>query len=139
MKRQLMTCLLAIAIAVPLLAEARTLVRLEGWIVDSYCRSRNANDEATQDTLDCVKKGAKLLLITSDGTTYALENQERALEHLGKEVKVFGMVDSDRNLRIGNYIGSAPGPESGQDYNKVEPTPPPVKAPAPAKPTKKDD
>ena len=136
MKRRLVACLLATAVAVPLFAEARTLVRLDGWIVDSYCRSRNANAAGTEDTLACLKKGAKLLLITSDGTTYALENQELALEHLGKEVKVFGMVDKDRNLRVGNYIGSAPGPESGKRYNKVEPAP--AKVPAPAKPKKND-
>ncbi|NIM60279.1 MAG: hypothetical protein GTN89_00570 [Acidobacteria bacterium] len=84
--------------------ETRSLVRVEGWIVDSYCRGKNANPEGAQDSLECVKKGAKLILLADDGTTYWLENQEVAAKHLGKKVHVFGMVDGERNLRAGNYI-----------------------------------
>ena len=106
MKRRMLAYLLATIVAIPVLASSGTLVRLDGWIVDSYCKAKNANAEATEDTLACLKKGAKLILITADGTTYALENQEQALEHVGQKVRVFGTVDEDRNLKIGNYIGS---------------------------------
>lgn len=106
MKRRVLGCLLATVIAVPVLAGPSLLVRLEGWIVDSYCRAKNANAEGTEDTLACLKKGANLILITADGTSYDLENQERALQHVGQKVRVFGTVDADRNLKVGNYIGS---------------------------------
>lgn len=105
MPRIVFAMFLAAAVVTPTAAEEiRTLVRLDGWIVDSYCRAKNANPEGLQDTLECLEKGAKLILVARDGTTYALENQELAAKHLGKEVRVFGMVDGERNLRVGNYI-----------------------------------
>ena len=104
MKRQSLALLFAVLIVVPSIAEIRTLVRLDGWIVDSYCGAKNANPESTDDTIACVKKGAKLVLVTADGTSYELENQELALKHLGREVHVFGLVDKNRNLRVGNYV-----------------------------------
>ncbi len=99
-------CFLAAVVAIPVLASPRSLVRLEGWIVDSYCGAKNANAEAAENTLACHKKGAKLILITTDGTSYDLEDQEQALRHVGQKVQLFGMVDKDRNLKVGNYIGS---------------------------------
>ncbi len=135
MQRRFLCWLMTIAVVAPVAAvaaeEFRTLVRLDGWIVDSYCREKNANPDGVEDTLACLKKGAKLILLASDGTTYALENQELALKHLGKEVHVFGMVDEERNLRVGNYIPDealkGPGDPSGEPRDdgfvgrKVEP------------------
>ena len=105
-RRVVLAYLLATVVAIPVLAGSRELVRLEGWIVDSYCKAKNANAEAAEDTLACHKKGARLILIATGGTTYELEDQERALQHIGQKVRVFGTVDKDRNLKIGNYIGS---------------------------------
>jgi len=99
--------------------EPRRLVRLEGWIVDSFCRAKNANPAGAVDTVECLKKGAKLILITPDGTTYDLEDQEKARLHLSKPVHVFGLVDKDRNLRIGNYIGTEPGPDDNRSERAV--------------------
>jgi len=102
-----LACLLVTVVTAPSLAqsEIKTLVRLDGWIVDSWCGAKNANVESTEDTLACVKKGAKLVLVTFDGTSYALADQERALQYVGQEIKLFGLVDKDRNLTVGNYIG----------------------------------
>ena len=107
MKRLALACLLVTVFTAPSFAqsEIKRLVRLDGWIVDSWCGTKNANTESTEDTLACVKKGAKLILVTSDGTSYALADQERALQYVGQEIKLFGMVDKDRNLTVGNYIG----------------------------------
>jgi len=82
------------------------LVRLEGWIVDSYCGAKNAHAEATEDTLACHKKGAKLRFVSKDGIIYDIADQERALEHVGRKVRLFGTVDDSRNLKVGNYIGA---------------------------------
>lgn len=148
MKRQVMAYLLATVVAIPVLAGLKTVVRLDGWIVDSYCRAKNANAESAEDTLACHKKGAKLILISADGTSYVLEDQERALEEVGKEVKIFGLVDEDRNLKITNYIGSDP-PLTEKTYSKEEAqrlaqeqaksSSKPGETSAPAEPTKKDD
>ncbi len=106
MKRRVLAYLLATIVAIPVLAGPRSLVRLEGWIVDSYCGAKNTHAEGTEDTLACLEKGAKLILITAHGTSYDLEAQERALKQVGQKVRVFGTVDADRNLKVGNYIGS---------------------------------
>ena len=149
MKRRALAYFLATVVAVPVLAGGGTLVRLDGWIVDSYCGAKNVNVEATDDTLACVKKGAKLILITADGTSYALENQELALKHIGREVHVFGMVDKNRNLKIGNYLSEEsltnPGvepQEEGLVGRKLRPAererpPEPAESPDAPKPSKK--
>jgi hypothetical protein len=135
MKRQMMILLLATAVAIPVLAGPKKLVRLEGWIVDSYCGAKNANAESAEDTLACHKKGAKLILISSDLTSYAIKNQERALEHVGKQIKVFGLVDEDRNLEITNYLGTDPQPIPDSEKKPK----PPKKPSTPTGPEKKDD
>lgn len=149
MKRQVIAVLLATVVAIPVLAGARTLVRLEGWIVDSYCGAKNANAEAAEETIACHKKGAKLILITADGTSYDLEDQERALQHVGRAVHVFALVDKDRNLKIGKYIGSdetdlTKGPANkGERLTLLPQRPKPEDAETPSEPRKdesrKDD
>ena len=55
-----------------------------GWIVDSTCRSRNANPQGKACALACVKKGATLLLYTApDRPLFGLDDQKLAAEHLG--------------------------------------------------------
>ena len=121
MKRRMLGFLLATIVAIPVLAGTRTLVRLEGWIVDSHCGAKNANAESTEDTLSCHKDGAKLVFIAADGTSYAIENQERALLHVGQKIAVFGTVDKERNLKVGSYIGSDKGPV--KEPKKPDPEP----------------
>ena len=110
MKRQaiIFVFLAAMIVALPAAAKSKTLIRLEGWIVDSYCKDKNAHVEGVEDTLACHKKGAKLLLISTDGTTYtiSIKNEERALENLGRQVMVLGQVDADRNLEISTYMAT---------------------------------
>ena len=144
MKRRVLAYLLATVVVAPMLAGPRTLVRLDGWIVDSYCGAKNAHAEAAEDTLACHKKGAKLILITADGTSYALDDQERALQHVGKQVKLFGLVDADRNLNVGNYIGADPldtsqGKEKKDNGNLMPRKSAPAKPAAPSEPPEKED
>jgi archaellum component FlaG (FlaF/FlaG flagellin family) len=110
MKRQalIFVFLAAMIVALPAAAKSKTVIRIEGWIVDSYCKAKNAHAEGAEDTLACHNKGAKLLLISTDGTTYtiSIKNQERALENLGRQVMVLGQVDADRNLEISTYMGT---------------------------------
>ena len=85
--------------------DSLNLIRLEGWVVDAWCGAKNAHAEAKEDTLACQKKGARLILVTDDGTTYDLDDQERALKHAGERVKVFGTLHGTRQIKVGNYVG----------------------------------
>jgi hypothetical protein len=67
---------------------------MKGWITDSYCGAKNANQEGATCARDCYKKGAKLELI-ADGKTYQLSDQKAAFEHIGHEVVITGTLDKD--------------------------------------------
>jgi hypothetical protein len=76
------------------LAGEAAKVTVNGWITDSYCGAKNASAEGKVCALKCVEKGAKLVLVSSaDKKTFALDNQEKAKEHVGVEVKVTGTLD----------------------------------------------
>jgi hypothetical protein len=76
------------------LASEAAKVSVNGWITDSYCGAKNASAEGKACALKCVEKGAKLVLVTSaDKKTFALDNQAKAKEHVGVEVKVTGTLD----------------------------------------------
>ncbi len=145
MKRQVIIFIFLAAriVALPAGAKTKTVIRLEGWIVDSFCKAKNANAEGVEDTLACHKKGAKLLLISTDGTTYSIsiKNEERALENLGRQVMVLGQVDEDRNLEISTYMGTdaLKPPDKKmciEFYSERDETSKPPESP---EPTKKDD
>ena len=59
MKRLLLGCFVATLASIPGSADSKTVMRLEGWIVDSYCGAKNARAEAAAETLACLEKGAK--------------------------------------------------------------------------------
>lgn len=85
--------LVAFAGSLALAGEAEK-VSVNGWITDSYCGAKNASAEGKACALKCVEKGAKLVLVSSaDKKTFSLDNQEKAKEHVGVEVKVTGTLD----------------------------------------------
>lgn len=91
----------------PLLAaDAAQPTTLRGWITDSYCGARNANAEGAACARECHKSGAALELIV-DGKTYQLSDQKSALEHLGHEVLVTGVVDKD-TIRVAKIEAAPP-------------------------------
>ena len=106
MKRILVIVILGLFV-VPAFGERQKgmLVRLKGWIVDSRCGAKNAAADRAEDTLACHKAGAKLVFLASDGTTYDIDDQERAAEHVGQEIGIFGTVSGTRNLKVGRYTG----------------------------------
>jgi hypothetical protein len=104
MKRTI-ACLVLILVALPQIVTAGTLVRVEGWIVDSHCGAKNASEDRAEVTLACHKGGSKLILLAKDGTTYDITDQERAVEHVGQLISVFGTVSKTRELTVGKYIG----------------------------------
>ena len=67
---------------------------VKGWITDSFCGAKNANEAGATCARDCYKKGAKLELI-ADGKTYQISDQKAAFEHIGHEVVITGTLDQD--------------------------------------------
>jgi hypothetical protein len=67
---------------------------VKGWITDSFCGAKNANEAGATCARDCYKKGAKLELV-ADGKVYQLSDQKAAFEHIGHEVVITGTLDKD--------------------------------------------
>ena len=104
MKKTLLGCVLLVLVGSSVVAATGTLVRLEGWVVDSYCGAKNANAEGADCVLECHKKGAELVFVDKKGTSYSLKDQEAALKHVGQLVGIFATLDDSRNLTVGKYI-----------------------------------
>ena len=69
---------------------------LTGYISDSKCGAKGANDGAAECTTKCVKEGAKYVLVTDgDKKVYAIDAQDKAAAHAGHHVTVKGTVEGD--------------------------------------------
>lgn len=74
-------------------------VSMTGWITDAACGAANANTEGKACTIACAKKGAKLVLF-SDDKLWPLDDQELALEHVGHEVRVTGVLTEGGAIQV---------------------------------------
>jgi len=81
----------AVAIAADTAAKPTAV---KGWITDSFCGAKNANEAGASCAKACYKNGAKLELV-ADGKTYQISDQKAAFEHIGHEVVITGTVDND--------------------------------------------
>lgn len=87
---------IAVAGEQPAAAAKASAETYTGWIVDEYCGAKNANADGKNCTLDCHKKGAKLVLYVPDTKkTIVLDDQKLAETNVGKQVKVTGTMDGD--------------------------------------------
>jgi len=67
-----------------------------GWISDSKCGVKGANDKAGECTTKCVKEGAKYVFVNdADKKVYAIDAQDKVAAHAGHHVTVKGSVDGD--------------------------------------------
>jgi|SRR3984885_1136038 hypothetical protein len=69
-----------------------------GYIADSKCGAKAANDSARQCTIKCVKQGAKYVFVNDgDKKVYTLadQDQDKVAEHAGHHVTVKGTIDGD--------------------------------------------
>jgi Protein of unknown function (DUF5818) len=65
-----------------------------GYISDSNCGAKGANDRAAQCTTKCVKDGAKYVFVNdADKKVYVIDAQNKVAEHAGHHVTVKGTVD----------------------------------------------
>src|SRR5881398_492423 len=68
-----------------------------GWISDSQCGVKGANEKAGECTTKCVKEhGAKYVLVNdADKKIYAIDAQDKVAAHAGHHVTVKGSADGD--------------------------------------------
>jgi len=68
-----------------------------GWISDSQCGVKGANDKAGECTTKCVKEhNAKYVFVNdADKKVYAIDAQDKVAAHAGHHVTVKGAVDGD--------------------------------------------
>src|SRR5215470_9663179 len=72
-----------------------------GYISDSHCGAKGANDKHTECATKCVKeKGAKYVFVNdADHKVYTIDGQDKVAAHAGHHVAVTGSVDGD-NLKV---------------------------------------
>jgi hypothetical protein len=67
-----------------------------GYISDSNCGAKGANDKARECTIKCVKGGAKYVFVNdADKKVYVVDAQDKVADHAGHHVTVKGTVDGD--------------------------------------------
>ena len=68
-----------------------------GWISDSQCGAKGANEKAGECTTKCVKEhGAKYVFVNdADKKVYVVDAQDKVAGHAGHHVTVKGTVDGD--------------------------------------------
>jgi cellobiose phosphorylase len=70
---------------------------MTGWISDSACGVKGANENARECTIKCVKEhGAKYVFVNdADKKVYAIDAQDKVADHAGHHVTVKGTVEGD--------------------------------------------
>ena len=94
----------AVAMAATLFAGALTMAAdgsWTGWISDSQCGVKGANDKAGECTTKCVKEhGAKYVFVNdTDKKVYVVDAQDKVAAHAGHHVTVKGTVEGE-NLKL---------------------------------------
>jgi hypothetical protein len=90
----------ATALAMAIFATALTVVAGDtgwiGYIADSKCGAKAANDGARECTIKCVKAGARYVFVSDgDKKIYAIDDQSKVAEHAGHHVIVKGALAGD--------------------------------------------
>ena len=95
MKLRLTTALATTLFAGTLLMAADS--SMTGWISDSECGVKGANEKAAECTTKCVKDhGAKYVFVNdADKKVYVVDAQDKVAAHAGHHVTVKGTVDGE--------------------------------------------
>jgi hypothetical protein len=101
----------AVAIATTLLGATFAMAAdgtWTGYIADSKCGAKAANDGARECTIKCVKEGAKYVFVNdADKKVYAIDDQDKVAGHAGHHVTVKGSVDGE-TLKLSSIDMAAP-------------------------------
>jgi hypothetical protein len=87
---------MVVALFVGVLAMAAGDSSWTGYIADSKCGVKAANEGARECTIKCVKAGAKYVFVNdADKKVYAIDDQDKVAAHAGHHVTVKGTVEGD--------------------------------------------
>jgi hypothetical protein len=98
MKKRFNFCALAILLAAGIsIAAPSNEKTFVGSISDSMCGAKHmmAGESDKQCTLECVKGGAKYILVDLQGKIYQLSDQKKPEPFAGAKVKVTGTLSGD--------------------------------------------
>ena len=98
MKKLLLLCVLAsVALFTVSIAAAKGKAEtVNGYVSDSLCGAKGANDKAADCTKKCLEKGAKMVVVTDgDQKVLTVDNPDALTGHEGHHVAVTGEVDGD--------------------------------------------
>ena len=97
MKRSMVAVLgLVLGAGLVLAAPGRGAQTFVGSIGDSMCGAKHTMGGSARDcTLECVKGGAKYILVDPSGKIYQLSDQKRPEPFAGDKVKVTGKLKGD--------------------------------------------
>lgn len=90
---------LVAVLALPLTAAETAKGSWTGWITDSHCGAKGAKAGHTKD---CVEKcthdgGGKVVFYNdADQKLYGIDRADEAVQHVGHQVKITGVVDGDQ-------------------------------------------
>jgi hypothetical protein len=90
MKKLLISAGFVSGMAFPALAASYS-----GFIVDDSCASNKAMLGNVQCAQSCIKRGAKAVLVTDDGTIYKIAEQDKVVAEAGKKVTISGTLNGD--------------------------------------------
>ena len=86
--------LIAVVLLTLFVAPAMFADTMSGWITDSHCGAKGANEGHKSCALRCAENDGRFVFYNSaDQKIYDLDKQDLAKEHLGGEVEVTGDVD----------------------------------------------
>jgi hypothetical protein len=80
-------------VGVSFAADATTV---NGYVSDSKCGAKGANEKAAACTKKCIQAGAKMVVVTDgDQKVLTVDNPDALQDHLGHHVAVTGQVNGD--------------------------------------------
>ncbi|HZP18272.1 MAG TPA: hypothetical protein VFB00_09925 [Terriglobales bacterium] len=86
-------CVMFMFVGITLADDATTV---NGYVSDSKCGAKGANEKAAECTKKCIKAGAKMVVVTDgDQKVLTVENPEKLEGHEGHHVAVTGHVKGD--------------------------------------------
>ena len=97
MRKLLLICL---TLAVPMMivgaSFAADATTVKGYVSDSQCGVKGANEKAAECTKKCIAKGAKMVVVTDgDQKVLTVENPDALTGHEGHHVAVTGHVTGE--------------------------------------------
>jgi hypothetical protein len=73
---------------------------VNGWVSDSKCGAKGANDKAEACTKKCLAAGAKMVIVTDkDQKVLMVDNPDVLKDHVGHHIAVTGQVMGD-NIHV---------------------------------------